>query len=70
MKCRIIFKGAERNIRVYILSPVHSKARTVLKDLLARHEWFTPAILATQEAGIRRIAVQSQPGKIVLKTLS
>jgi hypothetical protein len=27
-------------------------------------------ILATQEAEIRRIAVQSQPGEIVLETLS
>jgi hypothetical protein len=30
----------------------------------------TPAILAIQEAEIRRIVVQSQPGKIVHKTLS
>jgi hypothetical protein len=29
-----------------------------------------PVILATQEAKIRRIAVRSQPGKIVPKTLS
>jgi hypothetical protein len=29
-----------------------------------------PAVLATQEAEIRRIAVQSQPGKIVCETLS
>jgi hypothetical protein len=31
---------------------------------------FTPIILATQEAEIRRIAVQSQPGQIVCETLS
>jgi hypothetical protein len=30
----------------------------------------TPIILATQEAEIRRIEVQSQPGEIVHKTLS
>jgi hypothetical protein len=30
----------------------------------------TPIILATQEAEIRRITVQSQPGQIVLETLS
>jgi hypothetical protein len=29
-----------------------------------------PVIPATQEAEIRRIMVQSQPGKIVLETLS
>jgi hypothetical protein len=36
----------------------------------ARCWWLTPVILATQEAGIRRISVQSQYGQIVLKTLS
>jgi hypothetical protein len=29
-----------------------------------------PVILTTQEAEIRRIAVQSQPGQVVCKTLS
>jgi hypothetical protein len=29
-----------------------------------------PVILATQKAEIRRIAVQSQPAQIILKTLS
>jgi hypothetical protein len=32
--------------------------------------WLTPVIPATQEAEIRRIVVRSQPGQIVLKTLS
>jgi hypothetical protein len=36
----------------------------------ARRQWFTPIILATQEAAIRRITVQSQSGKVVQKTLS
>jgi hypothetical protein len=41
------------------------------KSLLkARHLWLTLVILATQEAEIRRIAVQSQPREIVLETLS
>jgi hypothetical protein len=36
----------------------------------ARHQWFMPIILATQEAEISRITVQSQPRQIVQKTLS
>jgi predicted PP-loop superfamily ATPase len=35
--------------------------RTCLKNKTkARHQWLMPAILATQEAEIRRIMVQSQ----------
>jgi hypothetical protein len=32
--------------------------------------WLTPVILSTQEAEIRKIVVQSQPQRIILKTLS
>jgi hypothetical protein len=35
-----------------------------------RRQRLTPVILATQEAEIRSIAVQRQPGKIVHETLS
>jgi hypothetical protein len=40
------------------------------KTKAARHWWLTPLILGTQEAEIRRIMVQSQPGQIVFETLS
>jgi hypothetical protein len=36
----------------------------------AKCQWLTPIILTTQEAEIRRIVVQSQPGEIVPETLS
>jgi hypothetical protein len=35
-----------------------------------RHQWLILVILANQKAEIRRILVRSQPGQIVLKTLS
>jgi hypothetical protein len=41
-----------------------------LKMFPARHWWLTPVILATQEAEIRRIMVQSNPRQIVQETLS
>jgi hypothetical protein len=34
---------------------------------IAGRSWLMPVILAIQEAEIRRIAVQSQPGQIVLR---
>jgi hypothetical protein len=37
---------------------------------ISRHWWLTSVILATQEAEIRRIEVQSQPRQIVCETLS
>jgi hypothetical protein len=31
----------------------------------ARHQWLTPVTLATQEAELRKITVQSQPRQIL-----
>jgi hypothetical protein len=41
----------------------------ILKTKPARCQWLMPAVLAAQEAEIRRIMIQSQPGKIVHETL-
>jgi hypothetical protein len=51
---------------------LHQKSKKVYKTYMleAGCWWLTPIILATQEAEIRRIEVQSQPGQIVLETLS
>jgi hypothetical protein len=38
--------------------------------IVARHWWIILVILATQEAEIRKISVQSQPGQIAHATLS
>jgi hypothetical protein len=38
--------------------------------LFCQHRWLTPVILATQEAEIRKIVVQSQHRQIVQKTPS
>jgi hypothetical protein len=40
----------------------------ILKSLSC--QWLTPVILATQEADIRRIMVQSQPRQMVRETVS
>jgi hypothetical protein len=34
------------------------------------HQWFTPIITDTQEAEIRKIAIQNQPGQIVREILA
>jgi hypothetical protein len=41
-----------------------------LENEAARHWWLVPVMLATQEAEIRRIMVQSHPRQIVHETLS
>jgi hypothetical protein len=46
------------------------RQKLVGKGRIAGHWWLTSIIPATQEAEIRRIVVQGQPGQIVLETLS
>jgi hypothetical protein len=57
-------------LSVEILSSNPSPTKKKKKTGRARHQWFTPVILATQETEIWRIMVQSQPRKIVHETLS
>jgi hypothetical protein len=45
-------------------------SRLSIKEVVAGHVWLTPIILATQEAEIRKIIIQSQPGQIICETLS
>jgi hypothetical protein len=40
-----------------------------VKKLLMKKPWFTPVILANQEAEIRRTETRGQPRQIVQKTL-
>jgi hypothetical protein len=47
---------------INIFMEICYKSITEKKD---GHQWLTPIILATQEAEIRRIEVQSQPRQIV-----
>jgi hypothetical protein len=44
--------------------------RSCSKPYDGQVQWLVPVILATQEAEIRRTVVRSQPGQIVLETLS
>jgi hypothetical protein len=50
-------------LAVYFLSKLYHQYLKII--FLARRQWLSPIILATQEAEIRRIMVQSQPGQIV-----
>jgi hypothetical protein len=46
------------------------KNSSLRKEKIAGSQWLILIILATQEAGIRRIMVRSQPRQMVCKVLS
>jgi hypothetical protein len=67
------FGGAERNTFLPMRSSrldLRDEGVIQQKHFKAGHQWHSPVILATWEAQIRRIEVQSLPRKIVHKTLS
>jgi hypothetical protein len=70
--CRGVAQGIEHLLCKH--KAPNSKPQSHQKNLiiirLARCQWPTPVILATQEAEIRRTEVRRQPGQIVRKTLS
>jgi hypothetical protein len=53
-----------------VFSPVWASECSIKSGSAARCQRLSPVILATQEAEIRRISVQSQPRQIVRETLS
>jgi hypothetical protein len=55
---------------VFLVSVKTCLVREFQKLPVARCWWLTRIILATQEAEIRRITVQRQPGQTVYKSLS
>jgi hypothetical protein len=63
---------SEQRTQIVILHKGTPKGQEIEAKILdqATHWWFTSIILATQEAEIRRITVQSQLGQIVRKTQS
>jgi hypothetical protein len=49
---------------------LHLTLKCIKMDKGVWHQWFTSVILATEEAEVRRMAIQSQWGQIVQETLS
>jgi hypothetical protein len=56
--------------RPQVQSPVPPKKKKKKEKKKVGFQWLMPITLATQEAEMRRITVQSQPRQIVCETLS
>jgi hypothetical protein len=65
----LVLQRAKEDITVF-WGHVKRCQKLIQKVERAGRRWLTPVILATQEAEIRRIMVQSLPGLIVHETLS
>jgi hypothetical protein len=68
-------KTATKRKLIWLLESLEKNFRTksITRDkeiFQAGRQWLLSIILATREADIRSMAVQSQPKQIVLKTLS
>jgi hypothetical protein len=51
------------NLSIHLFNPCIPSS--LEEKMLSQHWWLIPVILATQNAEIRRIMVQSQPGQVV-----
>jgi hypothetical protein len=66
-----VFRSGEENAQYKTEIFCHDRKQGIHERIKrSGHRWLTPAILASQEAEMRSIAVQSQSRQIVHKTLS
>jgi hypothetical protein len=66
----VLKNSKSRDSKRYLCPRVHDSSAHKLEHKRSQALWLTAVIPATQKTEIRRMAVQSQPGQIVHKTLS
>jgi hypothetical protein len=64
LKERLLRSNWEKKSGIGGIVQINLKKKT---GCVARCQWLTPVILATQEAEIRRIVIRSQPWQIILQ---